>query len=211
MKKSIKYGRGGLLAITAFLAVFVLSGCSENNQNIQPATSAQKSIQMQEKVEGEAISNEIDIDSESQAELPTEIKEETKTEKIAFETINQNNPSLEKGQVNTVQDGKEGLKELKYKVTFRNGAEINREFISENITVQPVNKIVSVGTKEKQAPVINSGSCGTDYYRNVDGNCVHRPDDNPSGATAKCRDGSYSYSQNRRGTCSHHGGVAQWL
>lgn len=31
-----------------------------------------------------------------------------------------------------------------------------------------------------------------------------------SGATAKCRDGSVSYSAHRRGTCSHHGGVAQW-
>ena len=32
-----------------------------------------------------------------------------------------------------------------------------------------------------------------------------------AGATAICRDGTYSYSANRRGTCSHHGGVAQWL
>jgi hypothetical protein len=33
----------------------------------------------------------------------------------------------------------------------------------------------------------------------------------PSGATARCRDGSYSFSQHRSGTCSHHGGVAVWL
>jgi len=33
----------------------------------------------------------------------------------------------------------------------------------------------------------------------------------PPGATAQCRDGSYSYSQHHTGTCSHHGGVAQWL
>lgn len=36
-------------------------------------------------------------------------------------------------------------------------------------------------------------------------------DETPSGATAQCRDGSFSYSQNHRGSCSHHGGVAQWL
>ena len=56
--------------------------------------------------------------------------------------------------------------------------------------------------------------CGSDYYRNVDGNCVHRPQAAPSapiGASARCRDGTYSYSQNHRGTCSHHGGVASWL
>ncbi|HEX8396392.1 MAG TPA: thermonuclease family protein [Pyrinomonadaceae bacterium] len=34
---------------------------------------------------------------------------------------------------------------------------------------------------------------------------------NPAGASALCRDGTYSYSANRRGTCSSHGGVAQWL
>lgn len=36
------------------------------------------------------------------------------------------------------------------------------------------------------------------------------PKINNSGATAKCRDGSLSYSAHRRGTCSHHGGVAIW-
>jgi Protein of unknown function (DUF3761) len=33
----------------------------------------------------------------------------------------------------------------------------------------------------------------------------------PSGATAQCRDGTYSYSAHRSGTCSHHGGVATWM
>ena len=33
----------------------------------------------------------------------------------------------------------------------------------------------------------------------------------PPGATALCRDGTYSFSKSRRGTCSHHGGVAKWL
>ena len=33
----------------------------------------------------------------------------------------------------------------------------------------------------------------------------------PPGATARCRDGTYSYSQHHQGTCSHHGGVAVWL
>jgi hypothetical protein len=28
--------------------------------------------------------------------------------------------------------------------------------------------------------------------------------------TARCRDNSYSYSAHRSGTCSHHGGVAEW-
>jgi uncharacterized protein YgiM (DUF1202 family) len=51
-------------------------------------------------------------------------------------------------------------------------------------------------------------------YINVDGVRVRSPTFSgsaPPGASARCRDGSYSFSLNRRGTCSHHGGVAAWL
>ena len=30
------------------------------------------------------------------------------------------------------------------------------------------------------------------------------------GVSAVCNDGTYSYSQHRSGTCSHHGGVRTW-
>ena len=30
-------------------------------------------------------------------------------------------------------------------------------------------------------------------------------------ATARCRDGSFSFSRERCGTCSHHGGVSKFL
>jgi hypothetical protein len=33
----------------------------------------------------------------------------------------------------------------------------------------------------------------------------------PPGATARCRDGTFSFSQHHQGTCSHHRGVATWL
>jgi len=53
-------------------------------------------------------------------------------------------------------------------------------------------------------------------YINSRGQWVPSPtrtanDSPPPGATARCRDGTYSFSQSRRGTCSHHGGVARWL
>lgn len=32
----------------------------------------------------------------------------------------------------------------------------------------------------------------------------------PNGATAKCKDNTYSTSKQRAGTCAGHGGVAQW-
>lgn len=53
------------------------------------------------------------------------------------------------------------------------------------------------------------------HYTNHDGNIVHSPAHTrsgsvPAGATAQCRDGSYSFSQHHSGTCSRHGGVASW-
>ena len=52
------------------------------------------------------------------------------------------------------------------------------------------------------------------YYSNSAGQRVQSPTYYPSapqGASARCVDGTYSFSRNRRGTCSHHGGVVQWL
>lgn len=52
------------------------------------------------------------------------------------------------------------------------------------------------------------------YYTNSSGERVQSPtyyNSTPAGATALCRDGTYSFSRSRRGTCSHHGGVARWL
>ncbi len=57
----------------------------------------------------------------------------------------------------------------------------------------------------------SSTSCPSDYYRNSSGHCVHRPSSDPTGATAQCWDGSYSYSEHASGTCSHHGGVKRWI
>jgi len=54
----------------------------------------------------------------------------------------------------------------------------------------------------------------SEYYTAKSGDHVHRPmhaQHQPTGATAKCRDQTWSFSENHRGTCSHHGGVQQWL
>jgi len=54
------------------------------------------------------------------------------------------------------------------------------------------------------------------HYRNVDGEAIHSPAKTkdgtiPAGASAKYRDSSYSFSTHHTGTCSGHGGVAEWL
>jgi hypothetical protein len=57
--------------------------------------------------------------------------------------------------------------------------------------------------------------CGNGTYVNSAGETVCKPEQSPTGpppgATARCRDGTYSFSKSRSGTCSSHGGVAEWL
>lgn len=62
-----------------------------------------------------------------------------------------------------------------------------------------------------KSPILSNDN----HYTNVDRQSVHSPAYSsggiPAGATAQCADGTYSFSTHRRGTCSHHGGVARWL
>ncbi|MDP4005047.1 DUF3761 domain-containing protein [Methylobacterium sp. NEAU K] len=61
---------------------------------------------------------------------------------------------------------------------------------------------------------------GRPHYRNSDGCIIPVPEreapkpgggcTKPPDATARCRDGDWSFSQHRQGTCSHHGGVGCW-
>ena len=81
--------------------------------------------------------------------MTAETKEETKTETVKFEKETRNNPKLEKGQTKVIQKGVNGIKEIKYKVTYEAGKEIKREKISEKITKQPIKEIIEVGTLDK--------------------------------------------------------------
>ena len=78
-------------------------------------------------------------------------------------------------------------------------------------TVSPAFAYVAPGATPNEADLSNHNT-----YRNRDGNTVHAPARSlsgkaPEGATARCRDGTYSFSRHHSGTCSRHGGVAGWL
>jgi hypothetical protein len=71
-------------------------------------------------------------------------------------------------------------------------------------------KPVAKATTGTEQPVLSNDN----HYTNSSGNRVHSPakaSSVPTGATAVCGDGSYSFSQHHQGTCSRHGGVSRWL
>lgn len=116
-------------------------------------------------------------------------KEETVKEAIPFTTETNNDASLPLGQTKTTREGSNGEKSLTYTVTYESGKETARTLKEELVTTTPITKVIATGTYVYTPP----------------------PSSEPTGATARCEDGTYSYSQHRSGTCSHHGGVASWL
>jgi len=72
-------------------------------------------------------------------------KIETVEEAIPFETITKDiSDGAENTRNQVIQQGKEGLKRVTYKVKYQNDIEIERTQISEEIVEEPVNKIVQV-------------------------------------------------------------------
>jgi len=68
------------------------------------------------------------------------------TQELPFQTVFKNNDSLEKGKTKKIQEGKKGLKEIKFEVLYEDGIEAEREVIEENIVEDAVNEIVEKGT-----------------------------------------------------------------
>ena len=101
---------------------------------------------------------------------------------------------------------------------------VTREKTSEEIEAGPPAVARKTETEEQEgnaqtstpaaAPDSPAQTCTNGTYVNSAGNTVCSPEQSstaPPGATAQCGDGSYSFSQSRSGTCSHHEGVARWL
>ena len=64
---------------------------------------------------------------------------------IPYETITKNTTANAEGSTNKVlQQGKDGLKEVTYKIKYQNEVEIEKTVLSEVVVKEPVNKIVQV-------------------------------------------------------------------
>lgn len=150
--------------------------------------------------------------AEPQPKVETKIV--TTTQPVTYTSSTVEDPNLAQGTTQTQTSGVNGVRTFTYEVTLTDGVETARKEVSNAVTTQPTNEVVAHGTKAPEPQVAPSSSCPNGTYVNTAGNTVCRPYESsgvPAGATAQCEDGTYSFSQSRRGTCSGHGGVATWL
>lgn len=113
---------------------------SREKKIIETNESTQEIAQSEEVIETSAI-----LESNSGTIVEKIIKE---TIEIPYETITKEVTSGNGEKVDkVVQEGQNGIKEITYKVKYKNDVEIERTQISEVIIQEPVNKVVQVTLK----------------------------------------------------------------
>ena len=95
------------------------------------------------KISEDGVETSLDQLLENYAPITEKIVVEQVT--IPYETVTKNTTNATTGTTNKVlQQGKDGLKEVTYKVKYQNDVEIEKTVISEVVITEPVDRIVQV-------------------------------------------------------------------
>lgn len=115
---------------------------------------------------------------------PTPVRKETIIEEpapIAFTTSNVDDPNLDAGLTAVATPGAIGQKVIRIRVVTVDGVEISRDVVEEVVTVQPVNEVIAVGSRQPPPPPPPAGNgCDPNY----EGACV------PVSSDVDCAGGS---------------------
>jgi len=80
-------------------------------------------------------------------------KKITKKETIAYDTEIRENPDLEEGKENVLQEGENGELSIITKENYSGAELISSEVVEELVTKEAKNKIIERGTKKKEIPI----------------------------------------------------------
>ena len=96
-----------------------------------------------------------------------ECKNETETESIAYDVIRKKDSSIAEGKEIVKTEGQKGEKIKIYKVCYKGGKEVSKNFENELIVKRPVDEVILVGTKH-----IYTGYCAVEgTYRRRYAHC----------------------------------------
>ena len=114
-------------------------------QSIQITDKSYNEVQIS-KISEEGVQTTLDQLLENYAPITEKIVVEQVA--IPYETVTKNTSGTDENSTTRVlQEGKDGIKEVTYKVKYQNEVEIERTVISEVVVQEPVEKIVQVNKK----------------------------------------------------------------
>ena len=96
----------------------------------------------------DAVNRVVRVGNSTPIVETTELVDET--ESIDYNTLKEFSDQLPAGTTKVIQTGKKGQKTNRYSVTKVNGEETSRSFVESNITSEPVDEIIQVGTRVKE-------------------------------------------------------------
>ena len=96
----------------------------------------------------DAVNRVVRVGNSTPIVETTELVEET--EVIDYNTVEKFTDQLPSGTTKIIQPGKKGQKTSRYSVTKVNGEETSRTFVESDITIEPEDKIIQVGTRVKE-------------------------------------------------------------
>lgn len=92
----------------------------------------------------------VELDSD---EAATEVKLVTEIVEEEFPIKTEVDPELKSGEHKIVQQGERGQNKVTYEITYKDGVEVSRKAVSEEIIKKPVEALVKVGpTAEEKQP-----------------------------------------------------------
>ncbi len=85
------------------------------------------------------------------------VTKRVKAENVDFSTIERPDGSMFEGETEVVRSGEDGLRDVTYRLTYRNGELVATKVLRQTVLDNPVDAIVKVGTKEEVTSNFASG------------------------------------------------------
>jgi uncharacterized protein YabE (DUF348 family) len=80
------------------------------------------------------------------------VKKRVAGEALDFGTVQQNDSSLLEGKSTVARSGSAGVRDVTYRLVFRNGEITNRTVLRQKVLRAPVDEIIKIGTKQQPPP-----------------------------------------------------------
>ena len=80
------------------------------------------------------------------------VTQRVKREVVDFTTVEREDGSMFEGETSVARSGEDGLRDVTYRITYRNGELVARKVLRQEVLDAPVSAIVDVGTKEVAPP-----------------------------------------------------------